>query len=967
MELIIIVAVALFLGVAFAFYNRLSDIALKLTFLNAQMKELHKSLAELQGHSPNAETAQAAPTGAEKPATPRDSVVPSVSKKPWMRDWDAQNEAVKPMSPPVPSKMASQEAPKEDAKSEAAKRAALASEQASVSEKIVGDEQQKPSKNQALAQENAEKDTPKSEQVAASSKSAPPQLKPNRFEAWFSRVARDVIDNARKNWVVWLGALSLAFGGIFFVQYGIENGVLSPAMRISCALAFGVLLIAGSEFFRYRQKEAHVDPFGPLVAAASGGLASLFGATVGAYSLYGLIGPTTTFIGLALVSWLAIGGGLLYGPVLATIGILGAYYSPLLVGGTEPSALIYLYFAMVLATSFAVERLQRWIWLSTLSVLSVFVWVFLLQIQMPDQQLTPLMLAAILVLTITVPAFGVPPKSSISSWPLDKAFLHYKKTYPALLSYAVSGLVFLTGLFFAGEDMDLARPMTLMFAGLLIAHVFFLSKAESLDLIGPALLAGFTLMMWMPKALAWQAVPDDQSFYLAILAVTITAVTGGSLLRGQTSMRVWFWHWSAVALPGLGAGIYFVYTALHAPELQGAVGAFGYLFALALQVCVAVYFRKSAHKFKFGTEGSAALAFLLFLPFAYYFFGEITLPIVLMVGAVVVLEISDLFGLNIARKAFFAYLSGMVFFTTQRYIDGFGEAGYADISLLFLPVLALSALGWWRGQQRGDESEAVVFETTVWAALSLFFCALLQVFYRDQGDMPMYVMHGSYAFVLAIQVSVQLKRMSFSNSFTKLREGLFHWYWAIAVLNCVVAIVTNPLGQDHVFGYFSIDSLSIAYLYPALALLLATERFWTREDHLQNVTRGLAGVLLVMFVGLEIRAFWQGPVLTAPGVVLEELYSYTVAMLIFSVGLITFASVKQRKRVGQAGLAFIIITCLKVFFIDMSGLYGLARATSFIGLGLTLVGIAWANKRFLSFGPPVEEDEPELKPQQDQA
>ncbi|KZK76012.1 hypothetical protein PsAD13_05450 [Pseudovibrio sp. Ad13] len=967
MELIIIVAVALFLGVAFAFYNRLSDIALKLTFLNAQMKELHKSMAELQGQPPNAATAQTAPTAAEKPATHRETYVPSVSKKPWMRDVDARSKVVKPTPPPVPSTIAAQEAPKEDAKAQAAKRAALASEQASVSEKGAGEEQHKPEKGDTLAQESAEKGAPKSEQKAGSHQSAPPQPKADPVEAWFTGVARSIIDNVRKNWVVWLGALSLAFGGIFFVQYGIENGVLSPAMRISCALAFGVLLIAGSEFFRFRQKEAHVDPFGPLVAAASGGLASLFGATVGAYSLYGLIGPTTTFIGLALVSWLAIGGGLLYGPVLATIGILGAYYSPLLVGGSEPSALLYLYFAMVLATSFAVERLQRWIWLSTLSVLSVFVWVFLMQIQMPEQQLTPLMLAAILALTITVPAFGFPPKSAISCWPLDNAFWDYKKTYPALLSYAVTGLVLLTGLFFAGEDMGLARPMTLMFAGLLVAYVFFLSKAESLDLIGPALLAGFALMMWMPKALAWQSVPDDKLFYLATLAVTITAVTGGSLLRGQTSTRAWFWNWSAVALPGLGAGVYFVYTVLHAPELLSAIGAFGYLFALALQVCVAVYLRKSAHKFEFGTEGSAALAFLLFLPFAYYFFGEITLPMVLMIGAVAVLEISDLFGLSIARKAFFAYLSGMVFFTTQRYIDGFGEAGYGDISLLFLPVLALSAFGWWRGQQRGDESEAVVFETTVWAALSLFFCALLQVFYREQGDMPMYVMHGSYAFVLAIQVSVQLKRMSFSNSFAKLRRGLFHWYWAIAVLNCLVAILANPLARDHVFGYFPIDSLSIAYLYPALALLLATERFWTREAYLQNVTRGLAGVLLVMFVGLEIRAFWQGPVLTAPGVVLEELYSYTVAMLIFSVGLIAFASVKQRKRVGQAGLAFIIITCLKVFFIDMSGLYGLARATSFIGLGLTLVGIAWANKRFLSFDTPVEEDEPELKPQQDQA
>ncbi|EEA93283.1 hypothetical protein [Pseudovibrio sp. JE062] len=47
MELIVIVVTGIFLAVAFAFYNRLSDITVKLTFLNTQMKELHKSMARI--------------------------------------------------------------------------------------------------------------------------------------------------------------------------------------------------------------------------------------------------------------------------------------------------------------------------------------------------------------------------------------------------------------------------------------------------------------------------------------------------------------------------------------------------------------------------------------------------------------------------------------------------------------------------------------------------------------------------------------------------------------------------------------------------------------------------------------------------------------------------------------------------------------------------------------------------------
>ncbi|WP_041769243.1 DUF2339 domain-containing protein [Pseudovibrio sp. FO-BEG1] len=966
MELIVIVVTGIFLAVAFAFYNRLSDITVKLTFLNTQMKELHKSMEQLQAQT------SAKPEYPPQPAMQENAAstqAPSTEAAPQSKPQETPKPEAKPVRSITPDTIAFKKEATDDDKLDAEKRAELASEWAAAAPNEEPEEKAQPAETGQLAKKNVELETRESKPKTSSEKPSfsPRPPEPTPIEEWVSGIARSVYDNFRKNWVVWLGALSLAFGGIFFVQYGIENGVLSPAMRISCALAFGVLLIAGAEFFRLRQKDKSVDPFGPLVAAASGGLASLFGATIGAYSLYGLIGPTTTFIGLAIVSWIAIGGGLLYGPVLATIGILGAYYSPLLVGGTDPSPLLYLYFAMVLGVSYTVERLQRWIWLSSLSVLSAFFWVFVLQVSMGEHLLSPVMLATILALTVTVPAFGFPPKSSLACWPLDKEFLDYKKTYPALLSYVVTGLVILFGLFFAGEDLALVEPTLLMFAGLLVAHVFFLSKAEVLDLVGPALLAAFALVMWLPDTPHWVSEPGNVSYHLAVLVVTISTVTGGSLLRSQASTRAWFWNWGAVALPGVGALIYFVYTVLSAPELQSTTGAFGYLLALVLSVCVTVYFRKSAWKFELGTEGSAGVAFLLFLPFAYFFFGDVTLPIALMVGAVAVLELADLFSLKLARKAFYVYLSGVIYFTTKRYIDGFVDAGYGEIAVLFLPVLVLAGIGWWRGKQRGDASEAVVFETTVWAALSLAFCALLQVFYRDQGDMPAYVMHGSYALVFAIQFSVQLKRMSVANSFANLRAGLFQGYWALAVLNCIVVIISNPLRQDYVFGYFPIDSLSIAYLYPALALLLATERFWISEPKLHNVTRSLAGILLIMYVGLEIRAFWQGPVLTGSGVVLEELYSYTVAMLIFSVGLIAFASVKQRKRVGQLGLAFIIITCLKVFFIDMSGLYGLARATSFIGLGLTLVGIAWANKRFLSFDTSDTREEPELKPQQDQA
>ncbi len=76
-----------------------------------------------------------------------------------------------------------------------------------------------------------------------------------------------------------------------------------------------------------------------------------------------------------------------------------------------------------------------------------------------------------------------------------------------------------------------------------------------------------------------------------------------------------------------------------------------------------------------------------------------------------------------------------------------------------------------------------------------------------------------------------------------------------------------------------------------------------------------------------------------------ELYSYTIAMLIASAGLL-YAAFAQRsvtlRRVAMAGIG---LTVAKVFLIDMGGLTGLLRVAAFLGLGLALAALAWLDRR----------------------
>jgi uncharacterized membrane protein len=76
-----------------------------------------------------------------------------------------------------------------------------------------------------------------------------------------------------------------------------------------------------------------------------------------------------------------------------------------------------------------------------------------------------------------------------------------------------------------------------------------------------------------------------------------------------------------------------------------------------------------------------------------------------------------------------------------------------------------------------------------------------------------------------------------------------------------------------------------------------------------------------------------------------ELYSYTVALILISVVLLGLALVRRSETLRRVAMAGVALTVAKVFLVDMSGLSGLVRVASFLGLGLSLAGLAWLNRR----------------------
>ena len=162
--------------------------------------------------------------------------------------------------------------------------------------------------------------------AATPNQNQPLVMRPDRFAA--------LADWLKHNWVYAVSALSLALAGVFFVQYGMEKGLLPPAVRVLSAIVFGAGLIGAGEWLRRRHGDGAFDVTAYLPSVFSGaGLVSIFAAVLAARQLYGLIGPEVAFAAHLVTAALAVGLGWIYGPLLVAVGLLGAALSPFIVAG----------------------------------------------------------------------------------------------------------------------------------------------------------------------------------------------------------------------------------------------------------------------------------------------------------------------------------------------------------------------------------------------------------------------------------------------------------------------------------------------------------------------------------------------------------------------------------------------------------------------------------------------------------
>jgi uncharacterized membrane protein len=168
------------------------------------------------------------------------------------------------------------------------------------------------------------------------------------------------------NWVLVVAAVSLGLAGVFLVQYGIEQGLLTPAMRVVGALGLGIALIGAGEWVRRRSGDTGSATAAIPSAFAGAGLVSLTAGFLSAHLLYGLIGVWPAFAALLLVAVTAVALGWFYGPFLAAAGLSGAMAVPFIVAPDPGQPMILGYLALVVLAGLTIDTVRRWAWASVL-------------------------------------------------------------------------------------------------------------------------------------------------------------------------------------------------------------------------------------------------------------------------------------------------------------------------------------------------------------------------------------------------------------------------------------------------------------------------------------------------------------------------------------------------------------------------------------------------------------------------
>ncbi len=805
-------------------------------------------------------------------------------------------------------------------------------------------------------------------------------------------------------WAVWVGGIALALGGIFMVKYSIEAGLLSPAVRLSLAAVFGLVLMAVGEFVRRRAQpliaNAYQNAMIPGVLTAAGAI-TLFAVTYAAYEFYGYLGPFAAFALLAAVSFATLGLSLLHGQALAGLGLLASMLTPALVATSEPSAWgLFGFLSVAWLATFAASRIRRWQVVPALANAGMALWVVLYLSAADTVNVMPVVLAMLVLALghgliwpggVTAEELPEPPAGAVAAGSLERLLtppavavslsgalailfpaLVLASSVPAIASADYAFVLLVMALAVLGALRGWAiYPAILSAVGAVVGTVSvvglprqgLIDAFDAIDTFGalaPPLLSGATLPV---PVLGPAPVNLLLAFAVAYAAVGLAAVR--LRLAGSRAFAA-IWSLLAPAVPfAILATSFLNYGNLSFDPKHGLLAI---VLGLAFLAAAEVFSRgRSEEEGRFIPQWTLAGGGFAFLVLALHALtdGLATTLLIAALGAAAV------YATRLRRWPVLPWLmAGAAVIVAGRIAWEPTIVGAANLSKT--PVLnqllagygipaALLALSAFELRRWPDARIRNVLQAL--ASLFLLLTAAILVRHGMNGgvldsSVPTLGEQATYTLLVigasAVMMSLDLKSPSPVFRYGSMAVG------CLSVLSVLSAhfVGLNPYFTGELLGRWPfLDLLLIGYLLPGIAYGGLALYARGRRPMPYVVMLALSGVALAFaWVTLSVRRYWHGEgIADWKGFLQPETYTYSVVWLLLGVLLLAVGSKVDSRSIRLASAGLVLIAVVKVFLVDMSNLEGILRALSFIGLGAVLIGIGLFYQKILSGKSGTEE------------
>ncbi len=758
--------------------------------------------------------------------------------------------------------------------------------------------------------------------------------------------------NFSMNYAVWAGAIAIALSGFFLVKYSIDAGLLNPPVRIILGMILGVCLIGSGLWVAKKPDFSNGIRISQALIGA--GVADLYACIFAASTLYHLIPVELGLVVIAILTGMAVILSLHHGMPIALLGLVGGFLTPALLTNLHISTpLFFLYLYAVVASLLFVIRTKNWWMLSVPTLLAAFIWVgvwLFLGYRSPwDMHFLVLFLIAVNCTAIA--SFWrhedrTHPDSIHNEYILAGSYLAFGG--PALLMCAIQvytgfglmewGLLAILSIagivlaYFDQKTYGFVPYITMIFCAMITI------LAKNTDMITYALLAFGVLYCAMGYLIQWRA----QNPLRWALLITSTSLTYYLIAYFRLE-----------------------YTA----DLIKTPYFFGILAFILASLCTFVLYKVLN---RFHNEH----------PQKQYLLACYTATSTAFIAIAATIELPGDF-LSVALAAEFcalAWINTKVHINAMRTI---AEAVAIVAGLILVPQL-LAVGVWWLGTSFPAPFRDIAIRPIFQLGLPSLFFAGGAYFLEQKGSDYLVKLIESFVLLLLTVMTYFIIRHLFHTDlsfiYTKTsfieRSVITHSTFILGLISLwlgqrfskevlsrggfvlIVCGIARILAFDFLL-YHPFAAYQYVGTYPifnALLLVYLLPIVWLWQIHAlpifkewRNYLDGFILLLSLAWLTFSVRHLFHNPILIGGTMSHMEIISYSIAWLLFSIGLLFIGTLKKRKSVRTAGLVIMMLTIAKVFLYDASSLEGLLRVLSFLGLGLSLIGLSWFSSRFVFF------------------